>query len=117
MTNGEKYRTVKERYHAFRKTFGTKCEDCQWVSLCSHDLSECIIRWLYMEAEEVKILPCPYCGGECEVVSHSEGHEVKCMSRYCYVGKTFESKYDAIAAHNRVARAVMEDANKEVSNG
>lgn len=111
MTNGEKYRTVKERYHAFRKTFGTKCEDCQWVSLCSHDLSECIIRWLYMEAEEKKQLPCPFCGGETEVVGNGT-YQVVCMK--CMYASAMRADRDwCIDDHNRVARAVLASGKKE----
>ena len=105
MTNAEKFKTAKERCRAFGKFCGEKrCESCVlnyglWYS--------CIFAWLDMEADMEKILPCPCCGGECVVSSHSEGYNVNCSSRYCYIGKTFESRDEAIAAHNRVARAVM----------
>lgn len=107
MKNGEKYKSAEERLKALNKW----CDSGLGLSSSKRCLAngciECALKWLEREAEEEQILPCPCCGGECVVSSHSEGHEVKCRSRYCYVGKTFESKDEAIAAHNRVARAVM----------
>lgn len=116
MTNAEKFRTVKERYHAFRKTFGTKCEDCKCMPQCSCDLSECIIRWLDMEAEEEKIENCPYCGGSCLVSNGAVGkYRVFCEKNLScmYSSGAYTTEHEAIAAHNRMARAVMEDENKE----
>lgn len=105
MTNAEKFKTAKERCREFEKFCGNKrCESC----VLKYGLGyRCILAWLDMEADMEKILPCPCCGGECVVSSHSEGYNVNCSSRYCYIGKTFESRDEAIAAHNRVARAVM----------
>lgn len=113
MTNGEKYRTVKERYYAFRQTFGTKCEDCQYLPLCSCDLSECIVRWLDLEAEVEKILPCPYCGGTTEIAGDGT-YQVVCMK--CMYASAMRADMDwCIADHNRVARDVMAaEMKKEV---
>lgn len=104
MLNSEKFKTPLDRANAFEHfCIEHICDKCQLKVECSHARGQ--FAWLDLEAEE-ELLPCPCCGGACVVTSHSEGHNVRCRSRYCYIGKAFESRDDAIANHNRVSRAV-----------
>ena len=59
----------------------------------------------YKTTESVdKPEPCPFCGGETEIVTGS-GYQVSCI--HCnYTSAGYRNKDDAISAHNRVARAV-----------
>lgn len=116
MLNSEKFKTAEERGKAFDKWCHTRggCDMCI-LHDAGIELQTCVCSfyWLDLETEAEKPLPCPCCGGECVVESHSEGHNVRCCSRYCYIGKTFESRDKAIATHNRVARSAMAEWKKE----
>lgn len=102
MTNGEKYKTAEERAEAYSKT-----QDVQrGRGFVSPILA---FAWLELEAAEEKPLPCPFCGGECEVGLG----RVFCKTQSCYCSKSFDMNEKAIAAHNRVARAVMAAKEKE----
>lgn len=82
MTNGEKYVTPEQRAKAFKKW----CEEKQKTAIgkvAKHECSDCPLDmhtpccfffWLDLEAEEDKILPCPFCGSKCEV--SEDGMEV-----------------------------------------
>ena len=50
--------------------------------------------------------PCPFCGGMTEVITDEQGYYgVSCI--HCgYTSERYEQSIYAIAAHNRVARAV-----------
>lgn len=121
MKNFEKYKTTKQRLDAFGKFCNPVVWNCTKVCKLSEanklggvDTMKCFSNWLDLEAEEEKPMPCPFCGSECFVNTNSEGHEVRCEKRYCYIGKTFESKSDAIAAHNNVCKAVAAYDESEV---
>ena len=96
MTNEQKFTNAEERNAAYRA----------YIT----DFTKPIIgqfEWLAIESEEEKQEPCPFCGGECRtVVSQYEDHVVGC-DNCCYCSREFNSDSEAIAAHNRVARAVM----------
>ena len=96
MTNEQKFTNAEERNAAYRA----------YIT----DFTRPIIgqfEWLALEAEEEKPEPCPFCGGECRtVVNQYEDHVVGC-DNCCYCSREFNSDSEAIAAHNRVARAVM----------
>lgn len=51
--------------------------------------------------------PCPFCGDEC-YVDDGETPRVVCINKdsCCYQGAIARNKAEAIAAHNRVCRAV-----------
>ena len=120
MTNAEKYLTADERAKAFSLYCNgqdiSRCPDDRRIA-CVHRCVECALRWLDMEAKEEKPLPCPFCGSNTVVTSyvtvrHVDNHLVECTN--CQYRS--EEKFDrdcAIAAHNRVARAVMEAEKKE----
>lgn len=120
MRNFEKYKTAEERDAAFgRFCIDKECKNCELVN--SKGSINCSFAWLDLEAEEEKPLPCPFCGSECELHEiwdkgecKSAGYDVRCTM--CEYRSPMACKYDgsdAIAAHNRVAKAVM-DAEKEV---
>ena len=103
MTNEQKFTNAEERNAAYRA----------YIT----DFTKPIIgqfEWLALEAEEEKPEPCPFCGGECRtVVNQYEDHVVGC-DNCCYCSREFNSDSEAIAAHNRVARAVMAAGESEV---
>ena len=103
MNNEQKYKTAEERVRAFL----TQREVSSIATVIANEFA----HWLALEAEEEKPEPCPFCGGECRtVVNQYEDHVVGC-DNCCYCSREFNSDSEAIAAHNRVARAVM--ATKE----
>ena len=95
MTNEQKFTNAEERNAAYRA----------YIT----DFTKPIIgqfEWLALEAEEEKPEPCFFCGGECRtVVNQYEDHVVRC-DNCCYCSREFNSDSEAIAAHNRVCRAV-----------
>ena len=115
MTNEQKYKTAEERVKAFdmwRKTI--KCEGCsQMCDKCEAGplADECGFKWLALEAEEKNPEPCPFCGGMTELITDEQGYYgVSCI--HCdYTSERYRQSIYAIAAHNRVARAV--EAAKE----
>lgn len=127
MKNSEKFKTAEERAKAFTKWCAEK-QKTAIGKVAKHECSDCPLDehtpccfffWLDLEAEEEKPLPCPFCGSNTVVksnvtVRHVDNHLVECTN--CQYRS--EEKFDrdcAIAAHNRVARAVME-AGKDGSN-
>ena len=95
MTNEQKFTNAEERNAAYRA----------YIT----DFTKPIIgqfEWLALEAEEEKPEPCVFCGGECRtVVNQYEDHVVRC-DNCCYCSREFNSDSEAIAAHNRICRAV-----------
>ena len=107
MTNEQKYKTPEERVEAFCKwCFNRTCESCKLKSHNFDGGDGCKFYWLALEAEEDKPGPCPFCGGMTEVVTDEQGcYGVSCI--HCgYISERYRQSIYAIAAHNRVARAV-----------
>lgn len=106
MTNGEKYKSAEERTRAFVEFCNadaeTGCNGCRFRERNSH----CEFMWLELEAEDEKLEPCPFCGEECAC----GGGYVECLNDNCCYssGNRNRSDAEAVAAHNRVARAVKE---------
>ena len=112
ITNEMIYKTAEERVRAFVAYCNNKKE-------CDHDSVrrdcpklKCMMEWLALEADEEKPENCPFCGGE---THNNLGHLkagvvhywVDCISPDCmYRSAHYTDEADAIAAHNRVARAV-----------
>ena len=115
MTNAEKYKTAKERSDMMR-VFCDKHVCCK-CPVRRMDAFDCSFAWLEREAEEEKPLPCPFCGREIHGNSgHLRADQVhywfECVSAECmYRSAHFLTEAEALAAHNRVASAVM--ATKE----
>ena len=74
-TNQELYKTAESRRKAFieycRKS---KCEKCP---LSGKDYYDCHFHWLELPAD-VQLKPCPFCGGEAEMVEIKEYAEARC---------------------------------------
>ena len=115
MLNQDKYKTAKERVNAFKEwCLSRDCESCE---LKAHNIdggAGCRLYWLALEAEEEeKLEPCPFCDGETHInLGHLKAgvvhYWVDCISPECmYRSAHYTDKDTAIAAHNRVARAVM----------
>lgn len=110
ITNEMKYKTPDERNHAFNEWCSNSfCESCKLKAHNFYGGDGCRFYWLALEAEEEKLEPCPFCGGEC-LTSNAVGgmwrvyceKDMTCL----YSSGTFLTEAEAIAAHNRVARAV-----------
>ena len=121
MLNQDKYKTPEERDNAFNEwCFNRDCESC---NLKAHNIdggAGCRFYWLALEAEEEKPEPCPFCGGETHInLGHLKAgvvhYWVDCISPECmYRSAHYTDRDTAIAAHNRVARAVMAAKESEV---
>lgn len=110
MKNFEKYKTAEEREHAYAKFCRkyTELGFCKSCPLKSADNKSrfCRFHWLDLEAEEEKPMPCPCCNNEyVEIGKGIMGtRKVGCVCGYSSQAK--ESETEAIAAHNRVCKAV-----------
>lgn len=110
MKNFEKFKTAEKRLKAFEEWCKNNRTQISGP-ICKIDMENCFLcqfAWLDLEAEEEKILPCPYCGKECRTVKNRCEAFVVACDMCCYTSQDFEREYEAIAKHNRVARAVME---------
>lgn len=97
MTNEQKYKTAEERIKAFLSQ--------REVSSIATVIANEFAHWLALEVEE-EPEPCPFCGGTTEVITDELGYYgVSCI--HCdYTSERYRQSIYAIAAHNRVARAV-----------
>ena len=104
MTNEQKYKTAEERVETFLSHRSDK-------SSIAAVVAKEFAHWLSLEADDVKIESCPFCGGTTEVITDEQGYYgVSCI--HCdYTSERYRQSIYAIAAHNRVTRAVM--ATKE----
>lgn len=117
MTNEEKYKTAEERHEAFAKFCIAKgdCDKCP-----AHGIADgnCRFRWLALEAEEEKPMPCPFCGNFIVVEERDRFrmYNATCNNYTCrYQAPMCNSKAAAIATHNRVCRAVKAYKESEVT--
>lgn len=116
MTNSQKFKTADERARAFKEWCHKQDVECNKCRLFSRsEMSRCRFAWLDLEAEE-DILPCPFCGEECTATVMKNEWRVSCIISGCYRSSFFGTEAEAIAAHNRVARAVMEAKKKGARN-
>jgi Lar family restriction alleviation protein len=65
MTNGEKFKTVDERYDEFKKFCKKRitCEHCPCNAKIHGAVPKCLLEWLDLEYKE-ELKPCPFCGDE-----------------------------------------------------
>lgn len=112
MTNDQKFKTAEERVKAFGEYCYNK-KGCEY-KLHGCDEARCFAHWLALEAEE-KPETCPFCG-EVTAVYYYKGkdYQIICERECGYQSMMFETKAEAIAAHNRVARAVRAAKKSEV---
>lgn len=105
MKNEQKYNTAEERNYAFAKYCGSRlCQECKLHDKRNNELT-CAFNWLSLEAEDEKPEPCPFCGGITTNVKCGGVYRVECV-RCGYKSANRNDPSAAIAAHNRVARAV-----------
>ena len=115
MTNEQKYKTAEERVKAFEYQHCERysdCAQCQYNSLCGGIDGRTIgirimAHWLAIEADEEKPEPCPFCGHEVSKKTHMNTGRNWIECNNCHYTSAEKSTIeDAIAAHNRVSRAV-----------
>ena len=118
----EKYKTVDERAKALR-VFCNSNKTCKRCTLYDaiDDVRNCAFHWLELEAkEEEKPLPCPFCGdkGMVDLVKLNNPREsfVRC-ARCFYSSPRCDRSDEAVAAHNRLCRAVMAAKESEARDG
>ena len=114
MKNFEKYKTALERSKALHAFCGKNtCDKCALGNL-NRNVIDCQFAWLDLEAEKDEPMGCPFCGASTEVVIDECGcYSISCI--HCEYGSPAynEEKY-AIAAHNRICRAVAAYNKSEV---
>ena len=97
MTNEQKFTNAEERNAAYRA----------YIT----DFTKPIIgqfEWLALEAEEEKPEPCPFCGNKYLAITKDGNNLWSASCTAClYESRHHADRDTAIAAHNRVARAVM----------
>lgn len=109
MKNKEKFTTADERSNAFWEWCSrNSCSDCALKKNehFSHCHFVCQFYWLEREAD-VEVKRCPFCGGKCSV--HGETYAgVECDNGCGYSAQAFGKGMfaEAVAAHNRVCKAV-----------
>ena len=113
MTNEQKYKTAKERGEAFtewcrRKSSCRKCEADKFTY--GGTRGGCQFYWLALEAEEEKPEPCFFCGNKYLAIAKDGNNLWSVSCTAClYESRHHADRDTAIAAHNRVARAVRAD--------
>ena len=126
MTNEQKYKTPDERVKAFMDFYGEQKDGI--CKLCMFQKNGCIgskvsrgflcyQNWLALPCEEEKLESCPFCGdkGEVHLIEIKDPKEnfVRC-ARCFYTSPHCDYANEAVAAHNRVARAVRAAEKGEV---
>ena len=117
MLNQDKYKTADERNDAFNEwCFSRDCKTCKLKVHNGFDGGDgCRFYWLALEAEEEKTEPCFFCGNKYLAITNggNNGWSVSCTA-CLYESRHHTYRDTAIAAHNRVARAVMAAKESEV---
>ena len=117
MLNQDKYKTPEERNDAFKEwCINRNCESCE---LKSHNVFDegdgCRFYWLDLEAEE-EPEPCFFCGNRYLAITKDGNNLWSVSCTAClYESRHHADRDTAIAAHNRVASAVM--AAKKIKKG
>ena len=121
MKNFEKYKTAECRIKTFYSFVCHKqeCEVMMKYKNSSNRVLHCYDCWLDIEADEVKPLPCPFCGSDM-FVSRTFMHCTRTNAKWCGYSITWGGKhgdkYKVIAAHNRVCEAVAAYKGSEVKS-
>ena len=117
MLNQDKYKTAEERNDAFNEwCFNRDCESCELKAHNGFDEGDgCRFYWLTLEAEEEKPEPCFFCGNKYLAITKDGNNRWSVSCTAClYESRHHADRDTAIAAHNRVARAVMAAKESEV---
>ena len=100
MNNEQKYKTAGERVRAFL----TQREVSSIATVIANEFA----HWLALEAEEEKPEPCFFCGNKYLAITKDGNNRWSVSCTAClYESRHHADRDTAIAAHNRVARAVM----------
>lgn len=98
MTNGEKYKTAKERHEAFNEYLSNVGEEKEIIDP---------FDWLELKAEEEKPMNCPFCGKKCSSSLCRADNCGVVACNYCgYRSSHTATVKGAIMNHNRVCKAV-----------
>lgn len=116
MTNEQKFTTVEERHKAFNRFCKDyECKNCPLMYMGASS-NTCVFNWLTLKVEEKPDL-CPFCGSAVSQ-RHDYMHEAswcQCDNPECgYISGERPTESEAIAAHNRVCRAVKAYKESEV---
>lgn len=117
MINGEKYKTAKERDVAWLDYCAKfeVCEGCPLLDRQDNGDGKCQFLWLELDAEEEKPMPCPFCEmNTVEFVHSKTGRVLSCSFCGYSTGDSCNTDAEAIAAHNRVCKAVAAYKEREV---
>ena len=113
ITNEMRFKTAEERVKAFGEFCKNEfCNQCNHLDCKLHKQGSAILHcydgWLALEADEEKPDPCPFCGSQMgEGQSGDNKRVLICDNRNCgYITPKSNTRAEAVAAHNRVARAV-----------
>ena len=121
ITNEMRYKTAEERANAFHEWCGDRrCDSCVFSEMCGGCDERTVgidvmAHWLALEADEEKPENCPFCGVHSRICNtNGEMFFVECSNGKCgYRSANETTKESAIAAHNRVARAVRAEKSNE----
>lgn len=129
LTNEQKYKTPEERIKAFRNhcnpivgNCGTRCRLSEPDKSGGYDMMNCFAHWLTLEAELVKPMDCPFCGGKCRIRRSPTSVNLACDCGYHSPFRVpssngfYSTDNEAIAAHNRVCRAVKAAKESEANH-
>lgn len=119
MTNAKKYKTAEERARVFERWCDNGVGQGAFKKCLANRCIVCVLKWLDLEFEEEKPLPCPCCGRKTvtnigHLFQNKLHHWVECTNPDCmYRSGHFLARSDAIQTHNRMAQAVIEAGKKE----
>ena len=102
MTNAEKYKTAEERIKAYASFCDNRrnCECCPAHTENAYPL--CIFRWLELDADKEKLLPCPFCEGKAYVYTYLlyNVQAIRCAKCGASSGN-YDTETEAIEAWNK----------------
>ena len=120
MTNEQKYKTPEERIKAFDEFCNRNGCLKKCAALGNRDprkitMFGCMAYWLALEAEDERPEPCPFCGNKYLAITKDGNNLWSVSCTACLYESLHHMNRDTvIAAHNRVARAVMAAKESEV---
>lgn len=97
MTNGEKYKTAKERWVAFKRFCSFQPHGCNECELSKCTDCECRFEWLNLEYKE-ELRPCPFCGRTPVMANNMESMRSLTFYVKCACGARFASTLSESAA-------------------
>lgn len=114
MLNSEKFKTADERARAFRSYCDGGAAQGAYKKCLDRRCIECALKWLDLEADKERPLPCPFCGGTDVVIQDVGGFELACQGCGFHT-PSYMVLEKLTSEYQRVARAVMDAGKKEVT--